>query len=72
MPQIIVNDQQAKLILEAREAIAIFDQQGRQLGYVGHGFTQEDVAIAQHRLNSNEPRYTTQQVLDHLRSLEGQ
>ena len=70
MPHIVVNDQQAKILTEATECVEIRDGQGRHLGYVAHGFTDEDVAIAKGRLASNEPRYTTQEVLDHLRSLE--
>ena len=54
----------------SEESIEIRDARGGRLGYVAHGFTDEDIAIAKHRLASNEPRYSTQQVLDHLRSLE--
>jgi hypothetical protein len=70
MQHIVVDDQQAKLIAEATEYVEIRDPRGRHLGYVAHGFTDEDIAIAKQRLVSREPRYTTQEVLDHLRSLE--
>jgi hypothetical protein len=70
MHQIVVDDQQAKLISEPTESVETRDPRGRHLGYVAHGFTDEDVAIALDRLASNEPRHTTQEVLDHLRSLE--
>jgi hypothetical protein len=40
------------------------------LGYIAQGFTDEDIALARQRLASSEPRYTTEQVLDHLRSLD--
>jgi hypothetical protein len=70
MHHIVVDDQQAKLISEATESVEIRDPRGRHLGYVAHGFTDEDVAIGLDRLASNEPRHTTQEVLDHLRSLE--
>jgi hypothetical protein len=39
-------------------------------GFVTHEFTDEDIAIARQRLASDEPRRTTQEVLDHLRSLD--
>ena len=70
MQHIVVDDQQAKLISEATEGVEIRDPRGRHLGYVAHGFTEEDIAIAKQRLASDESRYTTQEVLDHLRSLE--
>jgi hypothetical protein len=70
MNHIIVDDQQARIISEATGSVEIRDPQGRHLGYVAHGFTDEDIAIAKQRLASDEPRYTTQEVLDHLGSLE--
>ena len=70
MQHIVVDDQQARVISEATEGVEIRDPQGRHLGYVAQGLTDEDVAIAKQRLASDEPRYTTQEVLDHLRSLE--
>ncbi len=69
MHHIVVDDQQAKLISEATESVEIRDPRGRHLGYVAHGFSDEDLAIAKDRLASDEPRYTTQEVLDHLQSL---
>jgi hypothetical protein len=69
MLHIVVDDQQAKLISEATESVEIRDPRGRHLGYVAHGFTIEDIAIAKQSLASDEPRYTTREVLDHLRSL---
>jgi hypothetical protein len=68
MHHIVVDDQQAKIISESAGDIEIRDQMGRRLGYVAHGFTEADIAIAQHRIASDEPRYTTQQVLEHLQS----
>jgi len=70
MQHIIVDDQQARIISEATEDVEIRDPRRRHLGYVAHGFTDEDIAIAKQRLASDGPRYTTQEVLDHLRSLE--
>jgi hypothetical protein len=70
MQHIVVNDQQAKLISEATESVEIRDARGGHLGYVAHRFNDADIAIAKQRLASDEPRYTTQEVLDHLRSLD--
>ena len=68
MHHIVVDDEQAKLISESTGDIEIRDRNGKRLGYVVHGFTEEDIAIAKRRMVSDEPRYTTQQVLDHLQS----
>ncbi len=70
MQHIVVNDEQAKIISESPESIEIRDRSGKHLGYVAHGFSDEDIAIAKQRLASDEPRYTTQEVLDHIQSLE--
>ncbi len=70
MPHIVVDDKQAKIILESAGSIEIRDRSGKHLGYVAHGFTDQDIAIAKLRMASDEPRYTTQQVLDHIESQE--
>jgi hypothetical protein len=70
MIHIIVDDDQAKLIAECVENIAILDRSGRHLGFVAHDFSDEDIAIAKQRQNSSERRYTTQEVMDYLNSLD--
>lgn len=69
MTHIVVDDDQAKLIMGCAESIEIRDRNGKHLGYVAHGFSDEDIAIAKNRAASDEPRYTTRQVIDHLQSL---
>ena len=69
MPHITVDDEQARIISESAES-EIGDRSGKHLGYVVHGFTDDDIAIAKARMASDEPRYTTREVLDHIRSLE--
>ena len=71
MRHIVVDDKQAQIISEAADGVEIRDRQGKHLGYVAHGFTDEDIAVANQRLASDERRYTTQEVMDHLDSLEG-
>jgi hypothetical protein len=70
MHHVVVDDQQAKIISDATESIEIRDPRGRHLGYVAQGFTDEDIAIAKDRVASDEPRYTTPEVLQHLQSLD--
>ena len=58
------------MISESKESIEIRDRNGRRLGYVAHGFTEEDIAIAKERMASDARRYTTEQVINHLGSLK--
>jgi hypothetical protein len=46
------------------------DQQGNILGTIEPAWTEEDIAEAKPVLATNTTWYTTEQVLDHLRSLE--
>jgi hypothetical protein len=50
--------------------IEVRDRNGNHLGYVTRSFTPEEIEEAKRGLASSGPWYTTQQVLDHLRSLE--
>lgn len=70
MVKIVVTEDQARTIAEARDVVEIVDQGGRRLGFFARPFTDEDIAIARQRAASDEPRRTTQQVLDRLKSLE--
>ena len=72
MQHIVVDDVQAKLICGTPDCIEIRDRNGRRLGYVAHGFTDEDLTLAKQRLASNEPRYSTEELLNHLQSLSSQ
>ena len=69
-PHIVADDEQAKIILESAGSIEIRDRSGKQLGYVAHGFTDEDIAVAKQRRASDQPRFTTGQVLDHIESFQ--
>ncbi len=70
MPHIIVDDEQARLIVHSDESIEVRDRTGKHLGYVSPGFSSEDIAMATQRKASEEPRHQTQHVIDHLDSLE--
>lgn len=69
MPHITVTADQAKLILGSTEHIDVRDEQGHHLGIVSPVFTEKDIEIARQRAESDEPRYTTDEVLAHLRAL---
>jgi hypothetical protein len=70
MSEIVLHDDQAKAFAAARDTVRLLDRKGQVLGYVSRDFSPADVAEAQRRRAKGGPGYTTQQVLDHLRSLE--
>jgi hypothetical protein len=67
---IVVDDQQASVLSGCDGPVQVRDRAGKHLGYVTRSYTPEEIAEAQRRLLSDSPRYTTEQVLAHLRSLE--
>lgn len=67
---ITVDDEQARIIAEGKQNVEVRDRNGNLLGFVAHGFTDEDIAIAKRRMASDQPRMTTAQLLEHLQSLE--
>jgi hypothetical protein len=69
MAHLVVDDAQAKVIAESAGRIEIRDRHGKHLGYVFTDFTPEDIEMAKQRRDSDEPRRSTQEVLDHLQSL---
>jgi len=70
MIQIILNDDQLKAVQDAAGSVELRDQRGRIVGYVSRPPSATVIAEARRRLDSEGPWYTTQQVLDHLQSLE--
>lgn len=72
MTRIFLDENQSKAIAEASDDIGLFDPNGNLLGFVTSSFTKEEIAEAKRRLSEDQPRYSTQQVLDYLASLERQ
>ena len=71
MQQIILSDEQMKILSEAHGQVEVRDSGGHLVGFLHFvGFTAAEIEDAKRRLASDEPRYTTEQVLAHLRSLE--
>ena len=69
MAHIVIDDEQARLIAESNERVEIRDRKGNCLGYVLPEFSEADIALAKERRDSDEPRRSTAEVLEHLRSL---
>jgi hypothetical protein len=72
MSPIVLNDEQAKQAASSLKPVEVCDSRGNILGTFTPFWTEEDIAEAKRRLESDEPRYTTEQVLRHLESLEPQ
>jgi hypothetical protein len=70
MNQLVLTDEQAKVVATALKPVSVVDSRGNVLGTIDPLWTEADVAEAKRRLASDEARYTTAQVLEHLRSLE--
>ena len=70
MAQIVLTDDQVRPVRAANETVEVRDRHGNLLGYVSAAPSDEEIAAAGERLPSAGPWYTTEQVLDHLKSLE--
>lgn len=72
MARIFVTEDQARTLAEATGTVEIVDVDGNRLGFFARPFTDDDIAIARQRLAADEPRRTTQQVLERLKLLENE
>jgi hypothetical protein len=70
MLQIVLTDEQAKVVATALQPIQVCDAEGRIIGHIKPVWTEEDIKEALRELETNQVWYTTEQVLAHLRSLE--
>jgi hypothetical protein len=72
MPQIVLTDQQARILQEANEPVEVRDSLGRIVSFLQPMDALDAEAIARHRSTRNEPRQTipAAKVQAHLRRLE--
>ena len=70
MAQIVLSDDQAKAVQAATGVVEVRDRQGNLLGYVSPPPSDAEIAEARRRLESDGPWYTTEEVMDRLKSLE--
>jgi hypothetical protein len=80
MSQITLTPEQAGILSQGNYPIAIRHPDGRTVAYLtrsgnlysgdGPDFSADEIAAAEKALQSNGPWYSTQEVLEHLRSLE--
>jgi hypothetical protein len=70
MTELVIDDALAQTIAEAAGPIQLRDRLGRYLGrIIRDPVTPADIAEAQRRLASDQPRYSTVEVLAHLDAL---
>ena len=70
MTNLMLNEEQMRQVAAADGEIALRDGNGRLVGYLDRGFSADEIEQAERDLDSEMPRYTTPQVLDHLRGEE--
>ncbi len=68
--QIVLNDDQAEAIRGATGPVQLLDRDGKLLGNITHPYSRERIAELKRRAESEGPWYTTEQVLNHLASLD--
>ena len=82
MTQITLDTAQAQILLQAHGLVRVCGPGGDLLGVItpatkdkaasesgGYDFTDEDIEEAKRRRDAPGPRYTTKEVLEHLRAL---
>jgi hypothetical protein len=72
MSEIVVTREQAAIITSPPAVLKILDPDGKLVGYTTPSFSAVELAEAEAALASDQPRYTTEEVLSYLRSLEKQ
>jgi hypothetical protein len=74
MIRIVLDNEQTKMVAQADELVEVCDGNGRVLGVLQPALSPRELecaAKARQALASNQPRYTTDQVLAHLDKLAG-
>src|SRR2546426_1001951 len=72
MTQIILTEEQARIVARAQEPVQVCDPNGNILGCIEPEFTAEHIAEARRRLALHQPRYTSEQVTAHLNALQAE
>lgn len=69
MTDLVLTDEQARILKEAGGHVRLRSRAGTCIGYASTvpELTLEEISELKRRASSNERRYTTQEVLDHLR-----
>lgn len=70
MVKVVATADQAKLLAESTDCVEIVDADGKRLGTLLRPPSDEDIQIARDRIAGDGKRYTTEEVVSRLRSLE--
>lgn len=70
MLHITLDSQQAELLTRTGKTIQVLDEQGHLIGFIEPAPSEEEIARARSRRELDEPEFSTEEVLEHLRSLE--
>jgi hypothetical protein len=68
MDHITLNDEQLHVVAQARQPIAVREEQGQLCGCIAVVVSQAELADAKRVLAVGEPRYTTDEVMAALRA----
>lgn len=70
MVEIVLTEEQTRVITSARNPVQVRDHKGNFVGTIAPVWTETDIAEANRILATNATWHTTEQVLDHLRTRE--
>ncbi len=70
MPELILTEEQAKVVAQAQGTVAVRDTGGRLLGHIEPMLSPEEIAELNRRAASRGPWYTGAQVQARLRALQ--
>ncbi len=70
MPELILTDDQAKIVAQAVSPVIVRDQRGTVLGQIEPQLTAEQIAELKRRAASPGPFYTGEQVQARIRALQ--
>jgi hypothetical protein len=70
MTPLVLTDEQTKVATSTLRPWQVHDNHGNLVGTFSPICTEADIAEAKSRLASSEPRYTTAQVVEYLKTLK--
>jgi hypothetical protein len=70
MVKIVADERLVRELEKVEGRVELADANGICVGFVTRPPSAEDIRIAKERLANNAPRFTTEEVIDHLKSLE--
>jgi hypothetical protein len=70
VPQIVLSPEQSQIVAGAIEAVEVLDDRGELVGRFEPRQLAELIAESRRRLQSPGPRYTAEEVREHMRLLE--